>query len=231
METTSCIKYKFSFSYKYCLTCKIKHRICRNCNDIINTLSNNIIIQCCNHCLYIPYDIKITQELEWNKINSQYFFENRINYPSWKTNVIKTIFMIIIRLNTVDSHYLPLELWIIILKYLKVKDIGREINNHSCNRNESKTLTWCKKCKRWHKYEEGNILTIMENYKDNIEFIRQLLYLIFFTSKINPFNNVDGYSNTKIKKYFINNYYVRSVGLFTNYKNHIIKTLNTDIIR
>lgn len=227
---SACIKYKFSDSNKYCLTCKIKHKVCSNCADIINTLTNNIIMQCCNHCHYIPVDIKITRELKWNKMSSHFIFGKRIRYPSWQSNVIKTIFMIVLRLNKNENPlYLPLELWIIILKYLKVKDIGREIDNHSCNRNQTQTLTWCEKCKRWHKYEEGNILTIMENYKDNPEFIRQFLYLIFFTSKINPFNNVDGYSNTKIKKYFINNYYVRSVGLFTNYRNHIIKTIHNDI--
>jgi hypothetical protein len=229
METY--IKYNFNYSHKYCLTCKLTHKVCINCTDSINSLSNTIIFQCCNYCHYIPADIKIKRELAWHNMNSRYFFGKHIRYPSWQSEVIKTLFMIVLRFdNPEEPLYLPIELWITILKHLKVRDIGREIDNHSCNRNHSQTLTWCKKCRRWHKYEEGNILTIMENYKDNLELMKQLLYLIFFTSRINPFMNVNAYSNAKIKKYFSNNYYVRSIGLFINYKRHLMKTIKYETI-
>jgi len=110
-----------------------------------------------------------------------------IKYPSWIKNVIEILLLIIVR---TDS--LPNELWHEIFKKLNLNNIGRQYPNHSFIRYTAYTYgnkmyprsysnrSYCEKCKQWHYMEDGNLLTILDNYP--IEIAKKIMFIILFTN-------------------------------------------------
>jgi hypothetical protein len=158
----------------YCLVCRTTHKICYHCYKHSNIIDKTIMLQCCLECHIIPED-KIIPSTWKNK----WLMDNPINikYPSWIKNVIEILLLIIVR-----TDLLPNELWHKIFKNLNLNYIGRQYPNHSFigYTPTSPLRSYCYKCKQWHYMEDGNILTILDNYP--IEIAKKIMFVILFTN-------------------------------------------------
>jgi hypothetical protein len=202
----------------YCITCRKYHNTCKTCSKCVNCLNNThkYIFQCCDNCHKNTFKSSKTSIYNKNK----FILETplSIKYPRWKQHTLIYLFML-------SKRYLPVELWNKIFGYIRLSEIGRPYPYHSCIKNDDTTYTKCYKCKKWHKYEEGNILTVMENYKETPELAKQIIYIICFLSNVDVFKNYHVFNNKMIKEYIYENNFYRSTRTFNIYKNEILKRL------
>jgi hypothetical protein len=191
----------------FCVVCNKEHKICTFCTEkqssyirfseklTTNKLTENIVLQCCDNCHITEQDKEMNSCSSKKYITycwkNKYLLDNphQIIYPSWIKKVLPILLLIMKR--SIDNkgnsvNFLPKEIWIKIFKSINLNQIGRINPNHSSlfmeNYNKSGKITYCDLCKEFHYLDEGNILTVMEKYKDNPSMLYKIVFVMFYST-------------------------------------------------
>ena len=173
---------------KYCLVCQKTHDLCIMCSVESNYI-NTMALQCCRKC----HIINNPEPSNSNWKNKWLITTKQVNYPSWIKEAIIAIFITFKKLNKYDNTSLPNELWNHIYYMMSLNNIGRKYPNHIFvnplyDFNHS-YRSFCEKCNTFHYMEDGNIMSIIEKYPDDIA--KKIVFLIIH-------NNIYRYNSIKV---------------------------------